>query len=883
MSRLALVELEARTTPTAQLLADLNPFAGGDPRNFAAVGQTLFFSADDEFHGRELWKTDGTVAGTRLLKDLSPGQADTAFGEAVAVNGTLFFTAATSPQTGLELWKSDGTRAGTVKVGTSSATGRVYGVTELTRVGNLLYFRATDDRGQELWRSDGTRAGTHRVKDIRPGQYGSEPRDLTAVGGKLFFSAAGEGDGFELWKSNGTRAGTVRVKDIFPGKYGSNPEDLVARGGTLFFSARTEANEPHLWKSNGTAAGTVPVQPDPAGRGRNPEQLAVVGNLVYFTAESFGAGRELWRSNGTAAGTFQVQDIVPGEVSSYPGNLTVVKGTLFFTAVDGNRSDGVWQVPGSGTTGVTRVLDVGYHRENSARDLTALNGKLFFSVHHDYTPPDTLWVSDGTPAGTRPIAGIPESPGGVDPRALTVFRDKLYFSGADPVHGRGLWKSNGTAAGTVFVKDFGPGHYGSYPESPTVSNGQLFFFSMGGLYKTDGTPGSLTFVAPADRDFPVPSFQRAVADLNGTLYYAARATAGGKTLGVELWKSDGTAEGTVLVKDIWAAPYDTSSEPRQLTAIGDALYFSASDAGGSGGNRELWTSDGTTEGTVLVKDINPGVERGSDPYGFTQVGGTIVFAAEGPEGRELWKTDGTAEGTVLLKDIRPGFQDSHPYQFTLAGDTLYFVANDGEHGSEVWKTDGTPEGTMLVKDVGPDDVFNPPVPGSLTAVGDVLYFTTADVGHGRELWKTDGTPDGTVMVTDLRTGAEGSAPDNLIAFDGALYFGAFDGPSSMPLWKLDGSAAAPVRVTDAASGDVLQAPKGPAVAGGRLFVSAFIPSRGRQELWAIDATGAHVVPDGGTGTGWDDPETLTALPNGDLFFVPRDAIYGREPWVARVV
>ena len=483
-------------------------------------------------------------------------------------------------------------------------------------------------------------AGRHpRVKDILPGQYGSGPQELTAVGGKLFFSAATEGRGQELWKSDGTYAGTVRVKDIFPGPTGGNPENLVARGGTLFFSSRTEGNQPHLWKSNGTAAGTVPVQTDPAERGYYPEQLAVVGDLVYFAAESLGAGRELWRSNGTAAGTFQVQDIIPGEVPSNPGTLTAVNGRLVFQATDDANSDALWTVPGRGTAGVTRLLDVGYFQQHSATSLTVLNTKLYFVVRHEQAdPPDTLWVTNGTVDGTRPVTDFPEAPDGVNPQFLTVFRDKLYFNGADPVHGRGLWKSNGTAAGTVFVKDFGPGHYGSYPESPTVSNGQLFFFSMGGLYKTDGSPGSLTFVAPADRDFPVPSFQRAVADLNGTLYYSARATADGKTLGVELWKSDGTAEGTVLVKDIWAAPYDTSSEPRQLTAIGDTLYFSASDAGGSGGNRELWKSDGTTEGTVC---------QGHQPRRRARVRpvrspgrGTIVFAAEGPEGGVVGR-DGT--------------------------------------------------------------------------------------------------------------------------------------------------------------------------------------------------------------------------------------------------
>src|SRR6185369_139126 len=94
-----------------------------------------------------------------------------------------------------------------------------------------------------------------------------------------------------------------------------------------------------------------------------------------------------------------------------------------------------------------------------------------------------------------------------------------------------------------------------------------------------------------------------------------------------------------------------SSLPTELTAVGNTLYFSAA---ANGSDRELWKSDGTAAGTVLVKDIRPG-GTGSSPFQLTDVNGTLYFtAADGTNGRELWKSDGSAAGTVLVKDIHPG-------------------------------------------------------------------------------------------------------------------------------------------------------------------------------------------------------------------------------------
>ena len=186
------------------------------------MGNTLYFTSDDGVNGKELWKSDGTAAGTVLVKDIRPGSSS----------------------------------SGGVITGGLSSNPR-----NLTAVGNTLYFNAFDDvNGEELWKSDGTAAGTVLVADIGPGSNGSGPRNVTAVCNTLqvtplYLIPFDHFLGVPLWKSDGTAAGTVLVSEIRPGSNGSNPRNLRVVGSTLYFSANDGVNGYDLWALNvGTPA-----------------------------------------------------------------------------------------------------------------------------------------------------------------------------------------------------------------------------------------------------------------------------------------------------------------------------------------------------------------------------------------------------------------------------------------------------------------------------------------------------------------------------------------------------------------------------------------------------------------------------------------------------
>ncbi len=263
--------------------------------------------------------------------------------------------------------------------------------------------------------------------------------------------------------------------------------------------------------------------------------------------------------------------------------------------------------------------------------------------------------------------------------------------------------------------------------------------------------------------------------MNHELYYAYNDGVHGS----ELWKV-GIDSGAVMVADVNTG--GPSSNPSGLTVYNGVLYFSATDGNSSSDHKtELWRSDGTAAGTWMVKDINPG-NHDSNPAEFKVVNGILYFAAmDGnsahDHGNELWRTDGTAAGTWMVSDISSGKGDSNPSHLTDVNGTLFFSANDGGSGTELWKSDGTAAGTVMVADINPGNKDSNP--SYLTNVNGTLFFGATDgaSNHGTELWKSDGTAAGTVMVADINPGNQDGNPSYLTNVNGTLFFSATDGAS----------------------------------------------------------------------------------------------------------
>jgi ELWxxDGT repeat protein len=484
------------------LVQDINPGTlSSSPSRFTDVNGTLFFTATQ--NGQVLLlKTDGTNAGTVPLNSavVSGGTYASLYGFA----SKLYFMydgykpGIPSTATGREPWVSDGTNAGTMLVKDINMVPNSNAANpgSLLRVGNTVYFAANNGtNGNELWKTDGTEAGTVLLKDIVAGSSSSSPANFANVNGTIFFTASATGFGNELWKTDGTEAGTVLVKDIRTGTSSSTPTLLTASGNLLYFVANDGTTGNELWKSDGTAAGTVLVSDIVAGTGtpaiQNPVNLN--GTLI-FTAVLPAGTRKLWKSDGTGTGTVMIKDVVVGNAAAaIPDELIAYNGKVYFPANDGLNGIELWATDGT-TAGTNLFLNIATSPtfpNSRPHNFAVAEGKLYFSAFTASTQYEP-WISDGTPAGTNMLIDIDPGSGGSGPTGFTGMNGMVYFNAGGTTAGRELWKTDGTTAGTVLVKDINPGTANSNPELLTAVNNTLFFratTASGGVefFKSDGT------------------------------------------------------------------------------------------------------------------------------------------------------------------------------------------------------------------------------------------------------------------------------------------------------------------------------------------------------------------------------------------------------------
>jgi len=404
----------------------------------------------------------------------------------------------------------------------------------------------------------------------------------------------------------------------------------------------------------------------------DPQVLTNFDNELFFAAADGDYGVGLWQSDGTITGTTLISGVVAGGWSGAYQGMVQFKDRLYFDS--GHR---IWM--SDGTPQGTQPLTPQLTRE--IEGLIATRDRLtFFTTERGCTSICwdnglEMWVSDGSINGTVNLGMISGVASGFSAHNLVRIDNIIYFSAYAADQGVELWRSDGTLAGTYMVKDIAPGYnLGSDPFELTVVYSSLFFgANLHELWKSDGTMTGTVHL----KDI-VPSGYGEITELekSGKNLFVGGGDVG---IGFGIWVSDGTEDGTVMLRqyDDWGIPY-------HLKDVDGTLFFTVNTSGHLAG---LWKSDGTVDGTVMIKDFLTGV-GGSNPLELRAVAGKLYFSADdGVHGFEPWVSDGTEAGTLLLADIEPGAESSNPADFSYSNGKMFFSAWDQVHGRELWGLD----------------------------------------------------------------------------------------------------------------------------------------------------------------------------------------------------
>ncbi|HEX2831607.1 MAG TPA: ELWxxDGT repeat protein [Thermoanaerobaculia bacterium] len=834
------------------LFKDINQTVGAQVRNsnpssFYAEGDTVYFGAALGSSSTVLWKYENGTA-TRLANATWTPNSPSSL--VPMGDGTYLFTAtnSTSFYASVELWKTDGTPAGTSRVkDIYSGNAKVrLGL----RVGGLMYFYATTPAtSEEVWVTDGTTAGTHMVKDLNGSSAPHRPEIVGPLGDKVVLI----GDG-GVWLTDGTEAGTTLVK----GGIGAWNGTII--GSKVYFFGKDPAFGEELWVSDGTTAGTHQVgEINPttgASFGYNLRIEPVTNGMVFYANDGLGhAG--VWFSDGTSGGTTFVSSALPW--NTY---YTSINGVVYF-----NSGTEFWRT--DGTIAGTYALDA------KASQFFAAFSQVFYTV----TQQDgsiLLRRTDGTIGGTTTAMTFPA---GTNFQSPAFTGGKLYYSYTSAVYGAEPWVSADGMTGSMLVNMYADQAPSSFPKSFIGTENGVFFTASeqypSELWRTYGTPALTEPMTSLGTD---PSFSQ-FTKFGSLLFFTANN---------ELWKSDGTASGTVKA-NVFAGPTQPSNVG--MFAGQNRLYLSTPSG--------LFVSDGTT-----AQQLTPDTAAASSlsaAGAFMEYGGRVLFYSPSGGYNEvyLWETAGTNATTRVIGTFQYGARKLAGGMFfsvetqgypstsvlsridlasmtpvplvtlpaielstmTAAGRYVYFLESTSQSATALWRTDGTAAGTIKLR-----NVTGAPSGFKMTPVAESLYFVLYDPTYGAELWRSDGTPEGTLLVKDIAAGTASSFPSSLLAVDGELWFAADDGVHGVELWRSDGTEGGTSMLAEIAPSTVSSSPSELTKIGRRVYFSANDDVTGF-EPWAVDLTGnALSIVDATISEGDDGTKTVYVTINreGDL-------------------
>lgn len=878
----------------ARLVKDIERASYGcDTSRLLESAGALYFGTSYRcrFGGLGLWRTDGSHAGTSVVRSFARGPRDIDGVQTItSAGGLLYFGSHASSGGVVELWRSDGTTGGTVRLWGAGTDERIDSsfLSDLPVVGVLgsevLFVVERGFEDSTLWITDGTPEGTRTLPDVADGWFRAS---YLVADGALFLLVYDGDTGYALWRTDGTDEGTEPVRQI-GFAFGADLGDSIEVGpdGTIYFVIPSAPGVRTLWRSRGTTATTSPVLDlpfasywvlaegvhyvlearrqavrlwrfdpleldlellkliDPVPVGDNDlDFLGSAAGVAYFTRfASAGYREQMWRSDGTPDGTFRIHDQV------LAGGLGRTATGFAFQPLPSDGPSVLWHTDGSiaGTAPVfTTAGGAGFD------DFTPIGDRAALFVAYR-SPGIHLMRTDGTPAGTSSLvrlAGDVWNVGAIDGVGVLFAVSTL-------------WRSDGTSAGTYRLLELGPSTMGSSPDE-LVGIDDTLLFAVGGvgdfandLWRSDGKRAGTRRV----RAFPDGQDGLRLLTPGGDGLAFARGAS-------ELWTSDGTAAGTVLLGD--TATSGGGAHIEEILDLGGATFVAVRGTNPTEG--ALWRTDGSPAGTEVVAPLAPSH--------LASFAGALHFSAPRDDRvAALWRSDGSAAGTVPLATFSALNRRRRPEVGPLfAGDDAFFFSVARRGRTHLWRSDGTEAGTQRIS-------LLPSVPGSTSkvVVSDggyvggrfVFGYPTAFLGTpGPNLWSSDGTAGGTVAIATL---SPDGTPSGFVRVGERLLFlspGTSPGGSfyGIFLWTTDGTEAGTELLADLDVAGTI------AVAGDVAYFCARGTTGESERLWRTDGTVAGTEP-AFDRVRWCRGKLATTSDR--LFFTADTRRYGIELWSA---
>ena len=433
MKKITLLLLFLNWTAFAQIEFVTNIAIGG---GIKVNNKIVFLNSSPEF-GKELWVSDGTSAGTNILRDINIGPGDSTPHLLTLLDGVVYFRANSH-----QIWRTDGTNAGTyLMVNNNTVTNPAHFI----KTKNYIFFYAGDSGFnccKKLWRMN---VNPNSENLVTPESNFIDLGELVVLDYNqdvILFNAKTTSNGWAIWRTNG--GVSLLVKDLYSPNVVDYKQMLgpIKIGYEIYFAGFSTDYGSELWKTDGTLTNTVLIkdifEDTNYFNSSGTNEFIKIGSKVFFSARDKTHGNELWVTNGSGSGTFMVKDIYPGNNynSWSPGSLTEFNGMLYFAQNDGNGTQ--------------------------------------------------LWKSDGSELGTTKVINIPnttlQSP-------LFVHNNNIYFAMHSPESSAELWKLDSND-NTMKFSEIAPGTIGSYPSGFFELNGYIYFnatndgtFSGSGTYR----------------------------------------------------------------------------------------------------------------------------------------------------------------------------------------------------------------------------------------------------------------------------------------------------------------------------------------------------------------------------------------------------------------